>query len=257
MSCALVLLVRRSAVALALALLPAIAAAQQPPPAAPPPPPEPAWTGSIGAGVAFTSGNADTSTVNASFNVSSRAKARNVFKAEAIYLRGEEDGDLNLNRLSFRTRDELTRQPHAFVFGQVEYLRDTFKNLQYLVAPTAGVGYKVVDTPALAFDFDAGLGVKVEKSPYVESRTDGAATAGQRFLRKLSDSATVTQSIAALWTLDDFGDALYTVKAGVAATVTTRSQIKVEIVDLYKTRPPDDTVQKNDVSVVTAVVYKF
>src|SRR4051812_33111321 len=109
MSRALVLLVRRSAVALAVALLPAIAAAQPPPPApAPPPPPEPAWTGSIGAGLAFTSGNADTSTVNASFNVSSRAKARNVFKAEAIYLRGEEEGDLNLNRLSFRTRDELT-----------------------------------------------------------------------------------------------------------------------------------------------------
>jgi hypothetical protein len=31
----------------------------------------------------------------------------------------------------------------------------------------------------------------------------------------------------------------------------------VELVDFYKTRPPDETVLKNDVSVVTALVYKF
>jgi len=31
----------------------------------------------------------------------------------------------------------------------------------------------------------------------------------------------------------------------------------VELVDLYKTRPPTATVVKNDVSIVTAVVYKF
>jgi putative salt-induced outer membrane protein YdiY len=174
-----------------------------------------------------------------------------------LYLRGQEDGDLNLNRLSFRTRDEYARQRGVFVFGQVEYLRDTFKNLQYLVAPTFGVGYRVADTPALAFDFDAGIGVKVEKSPYVASQTSAAITAGQRFLRKLSDSATITQSVAALWTVDDFGDALYTVKAGLAANLTSRSQIKVEVVDLFKTRPPVVTVGKNDVSVVTALVYKF
>ena len=63
--------------------------------------------------------------------------------------------------------------------------------------------------------------------------------------------------MAALWTADDFGDALYTVKLGLAATVTARSQLKVELVDFYKTRPPEQTVRKNDVSVVTAVVYKF
>jgi hypothetical protein len=98
-------------------------------------------------------------------------------------------------------------RPRAFLFAQVEYLRETFKSLQYLVAPTVGVGHKVVDTPKLAFDVDTGISVKV--------------------------------------------------KMGLAANVTSRSQIQVELVDLYKRRPPAATVVKNDVSVLTAVVYKF
>ena len=60
-----------------------------------------------------------------------------------------------------------------------------------------------------------------------------------------------------MWTIDDFGDALYTFKIGVTSALTTRSQLKVEIVDIYKTRPPDALTAKNDVSLVTALVYKF
>ena len=191
-------------------------------------------------------------------DLSSRPKARNIFKAEGLYLRGGKDGELNVDRLSVKLRDEYTRAPHMFVYGQVEYLRDTFKDIQYLVAPTVGVGYKVWDTADVRIlAFDAGVGFKSEKNPFEPVRTSGAITGAERFLHKLSDHATVTQSIAALWTADDFGDALYTLKLGLAAAITTRSQLTVELADFYKTRPPDVTVRKNDVSVVTAVVYKF
>ena len=46
------------------AAMPPLAAAQ---PAAPPPPP--GWAGSAGAGLALTSGNSDTSTVNAAYEL--------------------------------------------------------------------------------------------------------------------------------------------------------------------------------------------
>ena len=88
-------------------------------------------------------------------------------------------------------------------------------------------------------------------------RTSGAVTAGENLLFKFSDTASFTHSVGALWVMDDFGDALYTFKAGVTAALTTRSQLKVELVDSYKTRPPDALTQKNDVALVTAIVYKF
>ena len=49
----------------AVAAIPSMAVAQ---PAAPPPPP-PGWAGSAGAGLALTSGNSDTSTVNAAYEL--------------------------------------------------------------------------------------------------------------------------------------------------------------------------------------------
>ena len=231
------------------------------PPPAPIPPPPPAlrpWVASIGLGFALTSGNADTSTLNLSFDVSSRPQAPNVFKADLLYLRGEENGVLNVNRLSLRARDEYTRSAgRTYVFGQIEGLRDTFKNIDYLVAPSIGLGHKVRDTTALLLFLDAGFGVKVEKDRDRGVRTSGAITASQRFTRKLSAHASISQSVAGLWTIDRLDDALYTFKAGLTADLTRRSQIKVEVVDLYKTRPPVATVEKNDVSLVTAVVYKF
>ena len=229
-----------------------------PPPSGPPPAAPPAWAVSIGLGFALTSGNADTSTVNLSFDVSSRPKAPNVFKADLLYLRGEENGDLSLNRLSMRARDEYTRAGgRGYVFGQLEGLRDTFKDIEYLAAPSVGLGHKIRDTPALALFLDAGLGFRVEKNMHRAVRSSGAVTASERFTRRLSDHASISQSLAALWTIDRLNDALYTFKAGLTADLTQRSQIKLEVVDLYKTRPPSVTVEKNDVSFVTSVVYKF
>jgi putative salt-induced outer membrane protein YdiY len=242
-------------------MLTAPALAQQPPapPAAPaePPPPPPPWAGSIGFGLALTSGNSDTFNINVSFDVTSNPKARNVFKAEGLYLRGDTDDELAVDRTSFRLRDEYSLRPRTYVFGQLEYLRDPFKSIQYLWAPTGGIGYKVIDLPMTTFSVDGGLGLVIEKNPFLEARTSGAVSSGEDFVYKFSEASSFTQSFDALWVIDDFGDALYTFKVGVAGAITKRATVKVELVDSYKTEPPDLTTKKNDVALVTAIVYKF
>ena len=55
-------------------------------------PPEKAWASSIGAGVAITSGNTDTKNYNLSFATKYDPKTKFVFKADALYLRGESGG---------------------------------------------------------------------------------------------------------------------------------------------------------------------
>ena len=44
---------------------------------------------------------------------------------------------------------------------------------------------------------------------------------------------------------------------GVAASVTGGIQMKFEVLDTYKTQPPFETVQKNDVATLVSFVYKF
>ena len=53
-------------------------------PAAAPPPPPPGWTGSIGGGLAITSGNSDTSTTNVGYDVLKDHGTNVIFKSAGL-----------------------------------------------------------------------------------------------------------------------------------------------------------------------------
>jgi hypothetical protein len=114
-----------------------------------------------------------------------------------------------------------------------------------------------VETPKTTFNVDGGLGAKFEKNPGFDQRNNVVVTSSDKFEYKLSPTASVTQGFNALWQANEFGDALYTFTAGIAAALTTRTQLKVELLDTYATRPPNVEVKKNDVALLTAIVYKF
>jgi putative salt-induced outer membrane protein YdiY len=90
---------------------------------APPEPPK-TWTGTAGVGVSITSGNSDTMNYNIAFDLTRTPKARNVTKWTGLYLRGDQNDTVVVNRTSLGFRDEYTLSGRTFVFGQVEYLRD-------------------------------------------------------------------------------------------------------------------------------------
>lgn len=236
----------------ALLLFTTNATAQTPAPAAPPPP----WSGSLSAGLALTGGNTDTTTINLAFDVQSDKTERNVIKAEGLNIRSSRDGDAIVDRTSLGVRDEFALTSRAFVFGQFQYLRDAFKSIDYLLSPTGGIGYRVIDTDLTTFTVDAAVGGIFEKNPGFDRRSDGAVTMGEKVSHKLG-TATVTQSVTALWVATDFGDALYTFQAGIAADVWRNVQVKVDFLDTYKSRPPSALIEQNDTALITSVAFKF
>lgn len=147
--------------ALAELLLVSAALAQQP--AAPPPDPG-TWIGTAGAGLALTSGNSDTLNFNVAFDATRDPKTRNIMRWTGLYLRSDQNDALVANRLSLAFRDQYALSARAYTFGQIDYLRDTFKLIDYLVAPTVGAGYKLVDTAITKFSADGGLGAVWEKN---------------------------------------------------------------------------------------------
>ena len=102
---------------------------------APPPPP---WASSFGAGLAITSGNTDTKNVNLAFTTKYDPKTRIVFKAEAMYLRGDANGVRQVDKTTANAREEYTVSGRTFAFGEVSYLRDPFKDINYFIAPLVG-----------------------------------------------------------------------------------------------------------------------
>lgn len=241
---------------LTLSLAVATTASAQTPAPPPPEPPRP-WAGSIAAGIALTGGNTQTTTTNFAFDVLSDKTKRNVFKAEGLNLRSSQDGTSIVDRTNLAFRDEYGLSARTYAFGQFQYLRDVFKSIDYLMAPTAGLGYKLINSASTSLSADSSLGAVVEKNPGRERATSGAVTLGEKLNHKLSASATITQSFAALWKTKDFDDSLYVFGVGLASSLTPRTQIKVEFLDTYKNKPPSILVKKNDTALITSLVFKF
>jgi putative salt-induced outer membrane protein YdiY len=205
----------------------------------------------------MTSGNSDTISTNAAYDVTYDPKTRNIVKSDGLFLRARTEGELTANRLGFNVRDQYMLTPRLYVFGQNQYLRDEFKEIDYLLAPTAGVGYKLFDTPATKLDVDGSVGGVWEKNPGADVHSSGALATGEKLVQTLTANTTLTQTFTGLWKTADLEDALFTLGVSVAASMSTRIQLKVEALDTYKNKPPLPTVQKNDVAVLMAIVYKM
>jgi len=232
--------------------------AQQPAcPCPPAPTTPPVWTGSAGFGLSLNRGNTDTTNINLSVEATRDPKQKDIWKLRALYMRGETNGEASADQLLAQARYERNLNTRVFLFGELPYLRDRFKRIDYLIAPSGGIGYRVVATERSTLAASAGLGVKWEKNPGFDVETSAVVTSGDDFEFKLSPTSTITQSFKALWNADDWGDALYTFSAGVGAALTSRSQLKFTVLDAYSTEPPTADVKKNDVAVLAAVVYKF
>ena len=235
----------------------AIAYAQAPaPPQAPAEPPK-TWTGSAGAGLSLTSGNSDTLSFNLAFDLTRDPKTRNVIKFNALYLRSEQDDTLTADRIAIGFRDEYTLTSRVFVFGQIDYLRDTFKLIDYLVAPTGGVGFKLINTDRTKLTVDGGAGAVWEKNPGVDVRASGALTAGEKLTHQITPTTTLKQGLMGLWKTDDLSDSLYTFTIGLGMKITEQIQLSIDVLDTYKNLTPTPETEKNDVAVVTAITAKF
>jgi putative salt-induced outer membrane protein YdiY len=211
----------------------------------------------VGGGLALTGGNTDTQTFNLSGEIVRDPQTRNLIKASASYLRGDQNDVLNLDRTAINIRDEYTVSGRTFAFGQIDYLRDQFKGIIFLWAPAAGLGYRLFDTATTELTLDGGAGGILEKNPGLDSSKSGSLTAGQAFRQDLSAAATFTQSTTTLWKTRDFADSLTNFAVGVTTTLAGNLELKVEFISSYKNKPANPLVKKNDTAFVTAFVVNF
>jgi putative salt-induced outer membrane protein YdiY len=220
-------------------------------------PPMPVYTGSFGGGFTLTSGNTDTKNFNLVFGLVRDPKTKNVFKADALYLRGSQNDTLNLHRSAVKLRDEYSLSKRVFVFGELGYLRDEFKDIRYLIAPIGGIGYKFIATDETTLSVSGGAGGFFEKNTDLPLKKSASLNAGQNLSHKLSTTATLTESINTLWKTNDLDDYLTNFSVGIATTLYKKLELKVEFLDSYKSKPPNPTIKKNDTAFLTTFLLKY
>jgi putative salt-induced outer membrane protein YdiY len=220
------------------------------------PPPKP-WTSSIGAGLAITSGNTDTKNYNLAFATRYDPKTKFVFKADVLYLRGDSNGETQVDKAAADARGEYALSDRTFAFAEVSYLRDPFKGVNYLVAPLAGGGYRIIRGDTRNLTVDAALGAEMESNSGIGRSSGGAAKAGENFDWTLSPTSKFTQKLTAIWKTNDFGDAFYHFDAGLTTAVATRLELKLAYLYDYKTKPPSANIKKGDSAIFAALLVKF
>jgi len=214
-------------------------------------------SGSAGFGLSLTQGNSDTLNINATVDSIYDPKTKNLIKWNALYLRGKQNGVLSVNRFFGSVRDEFTVSKRVFLFGQFDALHDTFKGVDYLLAPTVGAGYKLVDTKRTTFDVNAGVGGVVEKDIGQDALGNGAVTFGEKLVHQLTDTTTLKEAVTGLTKMGDVGNGLYTFGVGAAAKVNSRLQLAVDLLDTFKNQPVDGLTHKHDLALVTSIVAKY
>lgn len=219
--------------------------------------PAPAWQSSIGAGLALTSGNTDTKNINASFTTKYDPKTKLVFKADALYLRGDSNGVKQVDKATADAREEYSFSDRTFAFGEVTYLRDPFKFISYFIAPVAGAGYRLIKSDTRNLTIDGALGVERESNSVLGHSSGGAAKTGENFDWSISKTSKITEKLTGIWKTSDWADALYHFDAGITTTVATRVELKVAYDYDYKNRPPLATIKKGDSALFAAVLFKF
>jgi putative salt-induced outer membrane protein YdiY len=226
-------------------------------PCPPPSPPPPVWSGSLGGGLSLTSGNSETNSYNLDFALARDPKTKSVFKADGSYLRTDTDGESTVDRTGLGVRYEYAfGGGRLFGFGEVRYLRDVFKDVEHLVTPTVGLGYRFVNRDDLKFSADGGVGLAFEKLTGFDSTTSGTLNAGETLLWKFSQNASFVHTARGLWKMDDFGDTYYHFDVGILASLTKRFDLKLSFADDYKNKPPSDK-KKNDTAVIATIVFKI
>jgi putative salt-induced outer membrane protein YdiY len=226
-----------------------------------PEPPPPPLTGSLGAGLSITSGNSDTTAFNLAFGLVYDPKTHSLFKADAFWLYSKAGSEATSDKATARLRYEYTFTERIYGFGQIGYLRDRFKNITYLVAPMAGVGYYVVKQKSYELGLDGSVGGAFEKDSGFDATSSGAFGVGENFTWKISPSATFTQKASGLWKMNDTSDYFFHFDVGVAATLTKSFELKVSYLVDYKNMPlspdPANPLTKTDTAFIATILYKF
>jgi len=217
----------------------------------------PSWTATVGGGLALASGNTDSLTYNFAVDMSYGRKTGNLLRWNGLYLRGTQNDVLAVNRLSVVVRDEYTFSPRVFAFARIEYLHDTFKLIDYFAAPAIGLGYKIAESPTTRLAIDLGAGSVSERNLGGVSRTSSAVQAGESLEHQVTSTASIKQSVSAVWDAHDFADGLYTTSVGIATRISSRLQLSVDLLDTFKARPPTPETGRNDINLVVAITAKY
>lgn len=232
------------------------------------------WDASIAAGATLTKGNSDTFMGNITFKATRKYTSRDevLLGASGTYGTTKEEVTFFDNQSPPREHkhdvtDTTTANANGFgqynhlfterLYGGVrlDLLHDAIADIKYRVTLSPLAGYYLIKETNTFLAVEAGPSLITEKVGD-ESDTYAALRLAERFEHKFSNKARVWQSIEILPQVDRFKNYIVNAEIGAEASLTENFSLRGVIQDTYDNEPAEDR-KKNDIKLITSLVYKF
>ncbi|MBC8210577.1 MAG: DUF481 domain-containing protein [Gammaproteobacteria bacterium] len=170
-----------------------------------------AWKASAEIGYVSTSGNTETSTLNAKA-MATNENAQWRHKIEATTLNASDAVKTTAKKFTLEGQSDYKLQQSNYLFGVVAYEDDKFSGYDYRLTESIGYGHRVVDQTDLSLDLEIGPGARQSKLDNGDSENEallrGAAKLGwnisktskfaENFSVEVGEDVTVSKSVSSL-----------------------------------------------------------
>ncbi len=207
-------------------------------------PPAVKWTGALTAGAILARGNTHTDSANAAFEAVRRAEIdRITLNASYNYAREKTEGSsprVTSENWSAAGKYDYFIGDKWYVYGNAKVERDHIANLDIRFTPGVGAGYQWIESARTNFNTEGGLTWVYERFTDPESTRDYvAARLAYHYDRKLNDNVTFIHNLEILPSLEDFGQYILNVDAGIRARLTETFFGELKVVAQQNTQPAE------------------
>ena len=233
------------------------------------------WEGSVAAGVTLTKGNSDTFLGNITGTaVRKTPRDEILLGASGTYGTTEkEETFTTASGVTFKHDTKDTTTANAAGYGQynhlitdrwyagarLDLLHDAIAEVKYRVTVGPLIGYYAIKEPATSLKFEAGpVGIfeRVGSGSDTEDNQYCALRLSERFEHKFSSKAKVWQSLDFFPQVDRFHNYIINGEIGVESGLSQRLALRAVFQDTYDNEPAEHQ-KKNDIKLITSLVYKF
>jgi putative salt-induced outer membrane protein YdiY len=222
--------------------------------AAPAPPPAPKWEKSAALGLTLTEGNSDTLLVTGNL-LASRKGERNEILLGVDGTYGENNDVKNNETLHGFGQYNRLFTDRFYGYARLDGLHDAIADVEYRFTFSPGVGYYFIKNDQTRLSAEIGPGYIYEKQGDDE-RGYFMLRLAEKFEHKFNDKTKLWQSFEVLPEIEDFDNYILNAELGVETQLVQKLALRSYVQDTYDNEPAPGR-KKNDIKLVTALVYKF
>lgn len=211
------------------------------------------FSGSVALGYIGSSGNAETSSVNADL--------------ELNYTSGSWFHDLSLNaqrassghettvdRLDFDGQSSYLFSKHNYLFLHASYQRKAFGGFDRRTSEAFGYGRRILGSGKQTLDFEGGIGARQTHLGDGGKRTSGIVRIGGRYQWQFSDNGSFGQAIA----IEAGSDNTYTASVtSLRANLMAALAVIISYTIKHNSRVPDADIVNTDTYTTISLQYSF